>query len=134
MINLLLFSIIAGIVASLIIVPFAATVKRNKKNDEQELVFNRWAALASMTVLIAVIVFGVYYLSNLDRDWTSLWVMLLIVTFMGVAFAGPKDRKPKIILFIGAAIFGVYLLSAPLLNADKKYNAVEMDQKVEITA
>ena len=96
--------------------------------------FNRWAALASTAALIAVIVFGVYYLSNLDRNWTSLWVMLLIVTFMGVLFAGSKDRKPKIILFIGAAVFGVYLLSAPLFNADKKYKAVEMDQKVEITA
>ncbi|WP_172370495.1 hypothetical protein [Sporosarcina jiandibaonis] len=134
MINLLLFSIIVGIVSSLIIVPLATTVKRNKENEETGLVFNRWAALASTAVLIAVIVFGVYYLSNLDRNWTSLWLMLLIVTFMGVAFAGPKDRKPKIILFIGAAVFVVYLLSAPLFNADKKYNAVEMDQKVEITA
>ena len=89
MINLLLFSIIVGIVASLIIVPFATSVKRNKGNEEQELVFNRWAALASTAALIAVIVFGVYYLSNLDRNWTSLWVMMLIVTFMGVTFAGP---------------------------------------------
>ena len=134
MINLLLFSIIIGIVSSLIIVPFAANGRRNKENEEQELVFNRWAALASTAALVAVVVFGVYYLSNLDRNWTSLWVMLLIVTFVGVTFAGPKDRKPKIVLFIGAAIFGVYLLSAPLFNADKKYKAVEMDQKVEITA
>jgi hypothetical protein len=134
MINLLLFSIIVGIVASLIIVPFATTLGKNKDNEEQGLVFNRWAALASTAVLIAVIVFAVYYLSNLDRNWTSLWVMILIVTFMGVAFAGPKDRKPKIVLFIGASVFGIYLLSAPLFNADKKYNAVEMDQKVEITA
>jgi hypothetical protein len=134
MINLLLFSIIVGIVASLIIVPFTTTLRKNKDNEEQGLVFNRWAALASTAVLIAVIVFAVYYLSNLDRNWTSLWVMILIVTFMGVAFAGPKDRKPKIVLFIGASVFGIYLLSAPLFNADKKYNAVEMDQKVEITA
>ena len=132
MINLLVFSIIVGIVSSLIIVPFATTVKKNK--EEQELVFNRWAALSSTAVLIAAIVFGVYYLSNLDRNWTSLWVLLLIVTFVGVLFAGSKDRKPKIILFIGAAVFGVYLLSAPLFNADKKYKAVEMDQQVEITA
>ena len=104
MINLLLFSIIIGIVSSLIIVPFAANGRRNKENEEQELVFNRWAALASTAALVAVVVFGVYYLSNLDRNWTSLWVMLLIVTFVGVTFAGPKDRKPKIVLFIGAAI------------------------------
>ncbi len=134
MINLLVFSIIVGIVSSLIIVPFTTTVKTNKNNEEQELVFNRWAALASTAALIAAIVFGFYYVSNIDRNWTSLWVMLLIVTIMGVVFAGSKDRKSKIVLFIGAAVFGVYLLSAPLFNADKKYKAVEMDQKVEITA
>ena len=48
--------------------------------------------------------------------------------------AGGKDRKLKIILFMGALVVGAYVLSAPLFNAEKKYKAVEMDQKVEIKA
>lgn len=130
MINLLLFSIITGIVASLIIVPFSMV---NKETQEQ-VPFNRWAAWGSVAGLIAVLMFAFYYVTNMDRNWTSLWIFLLVVTFIGVVFAGSKDRNPKIVLFLGALIFGVYLLSAPLFNADKKYKAVEMDQQVEIEA
>ena len=42
MINLIIFSIIAGIVASIIIVPF---VMGNKETKEP-VTFNRWAAMA----------------------------------------------------------------------------------------
>ena len=59
---------------------------------------------------------------------------MLVVTFLGAVGAGAKDRKPKIVLFLAALAVGVYILSAPLFKADKKYKAVEMDQKVEITA
>ena len=59
---------------------------------------------------------------------------LLVVTLLGALSAGGKDRKVKIVLFLGALVFGASILSAPLFNADKKYKAVEMDQQVEITA
>ena len=130
MVNLLIFSIIVGIVASVIIVPYSMT---NKETNEKVL-FNRLAALASSAVLVTVIVFVFYYATNMDRNWTSLWIMLLAVTLLGATFAGSKDRTPKIVLFLGALIFGIYLVSAPLFNADKKYKAVEMDQQVEIEA
>ena len=130
MTNLIIFSIIAGLVASLIIVPF---VTGNKETNEPA-TFNRWAALAATAALFAVLVFGFYYVTNMDRNWTSLWVALLIVTFLGVLAAGGKDRKFKIVLFLAALVVGAYVLSAPLFNADKKYKAVEMDQQVEIKA
>ncbi|MCZ2259213.1 hypothetical protein [Sporosarcina sp. G11-34] len=130
MINLLIFSIIVGIVASVIIVPLAM----NNSETKEPVKFNRWAAMASTATLFAIIVFVLYYVTNMDRNWTSLWVALLVVTFLGVVVAGAKDRKPKIVLFLAALAVGVYILSAPLFNADKKYKAVEMDQKVEITA
>lgn len=130
MINLLIFSIIVGIVSSVIIVPFAMT----DKETNEKVQFNRWAAYASVAVLVAVIMFGFYYATNMDRQWTSLWIVFLVVTILGVTFAGIKDRKPKIVLFLGALLFGIYLMSAPLFNADKKYEVVEMDQQVEIEA
>ena len=73
-------------------------------------------------------------LTNLDRNWTSFWGPLLVVTLLGAIVAGGKDRKLKIVLFLGAFAFGAYILSAPLFNADQKYKAVEMDQQVEIKA
>ena len=128
MINLLIFSIITGIVSSLIIVPFVL----NNKETKVTVPFNRIAAMASTAVLCTVIVFAFYYVTNMDRNWTSLWGPLLVATLLGVIVAGSKDRKLKIVLLLGAIAFGAYILSAPLFNANQKYTAVEMDQQVEI--
>ena len=130
MINLLIFSIVTGVVSSLIIVPLVL----NNKGTEVKVPFSRGAAMASITVLCTVIVFAFYYLTNMDRNWTSLWGPLLVVTLLGVIVAGSKDRKFKIVLLLGAIAFGAYILSAPLFNANQKYKAVEMDQQVEIKA
>lgn len=130
MINLLIFSIITGIVFSLIIVPFVL----NNKETKVPVQFNRVAALASTAVLSTVIVFILYYVTNMDRNWTSLWGLLFVVTLLGTVMAGSKDRKLKIVLLLGAIAFGAYILSAPLFNADRKYKAVEMEQQVEIKA
>ncbi|MBD7983664.1 hypothetical protein H9649_03635 [Sporosarcina sp. Sa2YVA2] len=129
MINLLLFSIVAGIVSAIIIVPITFVSKETEKPT-----FNRITALAATTVLIAVITFGIYYLTNLDRNWTSAWALLLVVTIIGVVFATGKERTMKMVLLLVSLAGSVFILSAPLFNADKKYEAVEMDQQVEIKA
>lgn len=130
MINLLIFAIVAGIVASVIIVPFVI----HDQESETPVRFNRWAALSATAALVAIIIFGVYYVTNLDRNWTSLWILFLVITFLGTLVAGGKERKLKVGLFLVALLFGAFILSAPLFNASKKYKAVEMDQQVEITA
>ena len=95
---------------------------------------NRWSAMIGTAIFSAVIIFVFYYLTNMDRNWTSLWVLLLAVTILGALLAWGKERKVKIVLFLAALVFGAYLLSAPLFNANQKYKAVEMDQQVEIKA
>lgn len=130
MINLLIFVIVIGIISSVVIVPFAI----HDQESEKTIPFNRWAALSATAIFVAIILFVVYYVTNLDRNWTSLWIVFLVVTFLGVLVAGGKEKKLKIGLFLGALILGVFILSAPLFNANKKYKAVEMDQQVEITA
>ena len=130
MINLLIFSIIAGVIASVIIVPFTI----GNKETEKPVTFNRWSAMGATAVLFTIIIFVFYYLSNMDRNWTSLWVALLIVTLLGVLVSSGKDRKLKIILFLGSLAITVYVLSAPLFNANMKYKAVEMNQEIEIKA
>jgi len=122
MINLLIFSIITGVVSSLIIVPFVL----NNKETKVTLPFNRIAATVSTAVLCTVIVFVFYYVTNMDRNWTSLWGPLLVVTLLGAIVAGSKDRKLKIVLLLGAIAFGAYILSAPLFNADQKYKTVDI--------
>ncbi|KAA0948653.1 hypothetical protein FQ087_16790 [Sporosarcina sp. ANT_H38] len=136
MVNLILFSIIVGVVFSLLIVPFILSSQTKRATDEAKATvsFNRGAAFATVAIVSAIVVFAFYYITNMDRNWTSLWIALLIVTFLGALSAGGKDRKVKIVLFLGALLFGAYILSAPIFNANKKYKAVEMEQKVEIQA
>jgi len=138
MFNLLIFSIIVGIVFSLVIVPFILSTQAKRGTGEAKetvrVTFNRGAAIATVAILSAAAVFAFYYVTNMDRNLTSLWMVLLVVTLLGALSAGGNDRKVKMVLFLGALVFGVYILSAPLFNADEKYKAVEMDQQVEIKA
>lgn len=130
MINLLLFSVVVGIIASAIIVPVAI----NHESSEKAVPFNRWAALLATAALTTIIIFTFYYVTNLDRNWTSLWVVFLIVTFLGIIAAGQKERKIKMGLFLISIFIGGFIISAPLFNANKKYSIVEMDEAVEISA
>ncbi len=130
MINLIIFTVIVGILTSFVIVPFTIHDKESKK----PISYNRWTALAATAILVIVIAFGFYYVTNLDRNWTSLWILFLVATLLGSVVAGGKERKLKIGLFLVTLVFGAYLLSAPLFNANKKYKVVEMAEQVEITA
>lgn len=130
MLNLLIFAVVVGIITSIIVVPFTI---RNQET-EKPVLFNRWAALLTTAILVAVVLFGVYYVTNIDRNWTSLWGLFLVVTVLGSLVSSGKERKLKGGLFLAALLFGAFILSAPLFNANKKYKAVEMDQQVEITA
>lgn len=129
MINLLLFSLVAGIVAAIIIVPFTSVSK-----ETGEAAFNRIGALSATVVLIGLITFGFYYVTNMDRNWTSLWALLLIATILGAVFATGKERSAKIVLLVASLAVSAFILSAPLFNANQKYEAMEMDQQEEIKA
>ena len=130
MLNLLLFSLLVGVVGSIIVVPLLSV---NNK-EEESLSFNRWIALGTLAIVGTIGVFVFYYVTNLDRNWTSLWVLLLIVAVLGALASKGIERKAKMVLSLGALIIGVYIISAPLFNANTKYKTVEMEQKVEITA
>ncbi|MFD1929710.1 hypothetical protein ACFSFY_16850 [Sporosarcina siberiensis] len=130
MVNLLILSIITGVLASLVIVPL---VKVNQETEEK-LTFNRMTALAVTATVLSLITFGFYYVTNMDRNWTSLWVALVVVTLLGVLVASGKERNVKVVLLLGSIVVAAFVLSAPLFNADKKYEAVEMKEEVEIKA
>ncbi|PIC88079.1 hypothetical protein CSV72_02725 [Sporosarcina sp. P20a] len=129
MLSLLLFSLLVGVVASAIIVPFLSV-----NNKKEPLSFNRWIAFGTLTVISTIGVFIFYYVTNLDRNWTSLWALLLVVAILGAVVSQGVERKVKMVVSLAALLVGVYVLSAPLFNANKKYETVAMKQKVEITA
>ncbi|MDN4606563.1 hypothetical protein [Sporosarcina highlanderae] len=129
MINLLLFSLVMGIVSAVIIIPFTSGSKETREGS-----FGRIGALSGAVVLMGLATFAIYYLTNLDRNWTSLWFLLLVATILGVVFATGKERSIKVVLFLAALAVSAFILSAPLFNANQKYEAVEMEQQVEIKA
>ncbi|ARD46977.1 hypothetical protein SporoP37_01520 [Sporosarcina sp. P37] len=127
--NLLIFSLLAGVVASVILVPILSVTAK-----KESLSFNRWTALVMITAISTIGVFIFYYVTNLDRNWTSLWALLLVAAIAGAVVSTGIERKVKMIVSLAALMIGAYVLSAPLFNANKKYDIVEMSQKVEITA
>ncbi|PID23533.1 hypothetical protein [Sporosarcina sp. P7] len=129
MLSLVLFSLLVGVVASAIIVPFLSVHNKN-----EPLSFNRWIAFGTLTVISMIGVFLFYYVTNLDRNWSSLWALLLVVAILGAVVSQGIERKIKMVVSLAALLIGVYVLSAPLFNANKKYETVAMTQKVEITA
>lgn len=131
MIHLLLFSLIAGSVTALLAVPMHKKVLKEEKESSPGF---RTALLIITAVLITVGISIFYYITNLDQHWSSLWVLLLAAAILGTLLDGGVYRKLKMTVAGLAIIAGIYILSAPLLNANTKYEAVEMDQQVEIEA
>ncbi|KMY52085.1 membrane protein [Peribacillus loiseleuriae] len=126
--NILLFSLIIGIVSAIILVPVYKSKKSNKKEEKSLKI----SAMIVAIVLLILIMFAFYYLSNLDRNLSSLWLFVIIITAGGAVLASGKERLIKAVLLIGSLILGAYFLTAGIFNADEKYELAKMEEKVEI--
>ncbi|MBS4210073.1 hypothetical protein [Bacillus sp. FJAT-50079] len=126
--SIFIFSLIVAIVLTLIVIPIMPkqVKKAPKRNISVEYI--------GVTILFWLVVFGFYYLSNIDRTISSLWFLLLIATALGALFASGRERLFKAVLFLGSLVFMVYLLSAFLFNSNEKYTVSKMEEKVEIQA
>jgi len=128
--NIFLFSLIIGLITTVILIPFS----KSQKGDKKESFSPKTGTIITTLIIMTLSVFSFYYLTNLDRNLSSLWPLLLIVTTTGAIFASGKERMIKGVLFVGSLILGVYFLSAFIFNADDKYEMVKMDEQVEIEA
>jgi hypothetical protein len=122
--NILIFSLLAGIISSILLIPFSKMTKETKVTC---------IALAFTTILV-LIVFGFFYLTKLDQNFSTLWVLILFASIGGTIASKGMERKMKGIISLGALGIGIYFLSAFVFNADEKYELSKMDEKVEIPA
>jgi hypothetical protein len=122
--NMFIFSLIAGMILSVILFPF---MKNPTKADTPKL-----SGLLIAIVIFAAAVFTFYYFSKLDRNISSLWPVLIVFSAVGTAFAYGIERKIKALLFVASLALGVYFLTAFLFNAEEKYESAKMTEKVEI--
>jgi hypothetical protein len=124
--NIYVFSLIFAIISALILFP----IYRSNKNDRQP----SMKMLIAGVILLGLLVFVFYYLTNLDRNFSSFWFVLLIISAIGAVLAKGLEQMVKAILFLLLLLLGVYFLTAPMFNASEKYTIANMEEKVQITA
>lgn len=143
MVHLLLFSLIVGFIAALILVPLTTvTQKETPQREEEQLSFDfasrfnkyRVRYIIGTTIVMAIGIFLFYFITNLDRNLSSLAMIFLVLFLLGSLLSTGKEQGFKGIGFIAFFLFAIYLWSAPLFNANDKYESVEMKQQVEIEA
>ncbi|WP_203364597.1 DMT family transporter [Bacillus sp. REN10] len=122
--SVFLFSLIIGLISALILAPVSI---KKAKGKQSAIVFFIGAA-----IILVPTVFAFYYLTNLDYNVTSVWPLLIIVSAAGAVFASGKERLVKATLFAMSVIVGGYFLTAFVFNADEKFEAAKMEEKVEI--
>jgi hypothetical protein len=126
--NILLFSIVVGLAAALVVLPISPIKKPSKKETK----YNMTYAIIGTIICTVPIVFAFYYITNLDRNFSSVWMLAIIITALGAFFATGKERLIKSLLFALSIAIGVYFLTAGLFNADEKYQTAKMQEKTEI--
>lgn len=126
---ILLFSVVIGLVLTLLLTPLKLIVR--KKGTEQQVPL-MWIAGLALLFMIGIFVF--YYITNLDRNPSSLWLIGLVVTAAGAFLSVGLERKIKGVLFLILLLLGVYMATAFLFNANEKFDVSKMEQKVEIKA
>ena len=122
MTSVFIISAVAAILTALLVVPLTA-----KRKDMV-------TSIIGLSVITFIVLAIIYYVTNLDRNWTALWPLLVIATLAGMILAKGKEQKLKGILFLGSLGLTVFMLTAPFWNADEKYKVAEMQQEVEIEA
>ncbi|MFJ5771154.1 hypothetical protein [Psychrobacillus sp. NPDC093180] len=117
-----IISAVVAIVTALIVIPLTAKRK------------NMMSSLIGLAILTFVLLAILYYLTNLDRNWTALWPWLVLATLAGMILSRGVEQKAKGVLFLASLIVAGYMLFAPFGNADEKFEVAKMDEKVEIEA
>ncbi|MGF2614806.1 sulfite exporter TauE/SafE family protein [Rossellomorea vietnamensis] len=127
--SIFLFSIIVGVIITVLLVPLQGG-RAGKKEKSR---FNA-AGMAAVLLITVAATFVFYYLSNLDRNFSSMWIFLIIASGAGAFLAAGKERLIKSSVFLVTLLAGAYLLTAFLFNADEKFESAKMDVKTEIEA
>ena len=125
--DMVIISVIASAIITILLVPLT------RKIPKSELTARQQKTLAILVFIISVISgFSFIYISKIDLHWTVFIYVLPVVALVGAIFSVGLEQKVKSTIVLVSIMAVAYLLSAPLFNADDKYNSVEMAEDVEI--
>lgn len=125
----LLMSAIIAIIAAVLIMPITSKTA----DGDYKTKFKSQLGIV-IFILVFIITVVVFYITKIDQNWTVLWSALFVIALIGALLSNGLERKTKGIIAFASLVFGIYLTSAPLFNANQKYQSADMTKKVEIQA
>lgn len=124
--QLLIATLIVEVVITVVVVPIT------KKGQKGEKTNKLWSSLIFSLIASSVISFVVVYITKIDMHWTAFAYVLPIIALIGVLMSTGVEQTFKGILFLASLILLGYMLSAPIWNANEKFESAKMEQKEEI--
>ncbi len=127
MTKLLIASAVIAIIASVLLTPLIT--KKREDGQSKKVIGYFFIGV----FVIGFIASGItLYVTKIDVNWLVFWPVIILLTLSGAFLASGIERKVKGGLFLASLFVGVYVLSAPLWNANDKFKSAEMKEEVEI--
>lgn len=126
MTKLLIASAVIGIIASVLLTPLITKKREDGSKKVIGYFFIGVFVLGFLATSITV------YVTKMDVNWLAFWPAIILLTLGGAFLASGIERKIKGVLFLASLVVAVFVLSAPLWNANEKFESAEMKEKVEI--
>ncbi|TKI68053.1 hypothetical protein FC756_11765 [Lysinibacillus mangiferihumi] len=127
MTKLLIASAVIAIIASVLLTPLIT--KKREDGQSKKVIGYFFIGV----FVIGFIASGItLYVTKIDVNWLVFWPVIILLTLSGAFLASGIERKVKGVLFLASLFVGVYVLSAPLWNANDKFKSAEMKEEVEI--
>jgi len=126
MTKLLIASAVIGLIASVLLTPLITKKREDGSRKVIGYFFIGVFVLGFLATSITV------YVTKMDVNWLAFWPAIILLTLGGALLASGIERKIKGVLFLASLVVAVFVLSAPLWNANEKFESAEMKEKVEI--
>ncbi|OXS66014.1 hypothetical protein B1B04_24580 [Lysinibacillus sp. KCTC 33748] len=126
MTKLLIASAVIGLIASVLLTPLITKKREDGSKKVIGYFFIGVFVLGFLATSITV------YVTKMDVNWLAFWPAIILLTLGGALLASGTERKIKGVLFLASLVVAVFVLSAPLWNANEKFKSAEMKEKVEI--
>ncbi|KOS61268.1 hypothetical protein FJQ98_02045 [Lysinibacillus agricola] len=127
MTKLLIASAVIGLIASVLLTPLIT--KKREDGKSKKVIGYFFIGIFVLGFLATGIT---VYVTKMDVNWLAFWPAIILLTLGGALLASGIERKIKGVLFLASLGVAVYVLSAPLWNANEKFKSAEMKEEVEI--
>ncbi|MFL1994692.1 hypothetical protein VYF65_000123 [Lysinibacillus irui] len=127
MTKLLIASAVIALIASVLVTPLIT--KKREDGKSRKVIGYFFIGIFVLGFLATGITL---YVTKIDVNWLVFWPAIILLSLAGALLASGIERKIKGILFLASLGVAVYVLSAPLWNANDKFNSSEMKEEVEI--